>query len=107
MYVTDATDLDRVVNWSLDNNMVFHQDKFEVVNFCLINSLLLRNLPFTAELRQYTTPNGNILQPTSSVRDLGIYIPDDCSWSLQINNVVTDARKIASWSLQHFVTDPS
>ena len=96
------TDLDRVVNWSLDNNMVLHQDKFEVMNFCLNNSLLLRNLPFTAELRQYTTPDGNILQPTSSVRDLGIYISDDCSWSLQINNVVTDAHKIASWVLGTF-----
>ena len=83
--------LDRVVKWSLDNKMVLHQDKFEVMNFCLNNSFL-RNLPFTAELRQYTTPDGNILEPTTSVRDLGIYISDDYSWSLQVNNVVTDAR---------------
>ena len=95
-------DLDQVVSWSLNNNMVLHQDKFEVMNFCLNNSYLLRNLPFTAELRQYTTSDGNILQPTSSVRDLGILITDDCSWTLQVNNVVTDSRKMASWVIGTF-----
>ena len=73
-------DLDGIV---LRNNMVLHQDKFEVMNFCLNSSFLLRNLPFTAELKQYNTPDGTILPPTSSVRNLGIHISDDCSWSLQ------------------------
>ena len=76
--------------------MVLHQDKLEVMNFCLNNSFLLRYIPFTAELKHYTTPDGNILESKTSVRDFGIYISDDCSWSLQVNNVDTDARKIAS-----------
>ena len=95
-------DLDRVVSWSVANNMILHQDKFEVMNFCLNTSFLLRNLPFTAELRQYTTPNGTILQPTKSIRDLGVVVSDDCSWTLQVNRVVTESRKLASWVLGTF-----
>ena len=75
---------------------------FYTRNTRLIKFYNISNLPFTAELRQCTKPDGNVLQSTLSVRDLGIDISDDCSWSLQINNVVTDARKIASWVLGTF-----
>ena len=72
------------------------------MNFCLNTSYLLRSLPFTAELRQYTTPDGNILEPVKCVRDLGIHISDDCSWTMQVSKVTGESRKVASWVLATF-----
>ena len=48
-------DLYNVTQWSIANNMLLHEDKFVVMNYCLNTSSLLRNLPFTAETRQYST----------------------------------------------------
>ena len=43
-------DLWRVIAWSLQNNMQLHENKFELVNYCLNSTSLLRNLPFTSAL---------------------------------------------------------
>ncbi len=52
-------DLNSVIQWSIANNMLLHEDKFVVMNYCLNMSLLLHNLPVTAETRQYHTTDGN------------------------------------------------
>ena len=96
------TDLNKVTEWSTANNMVLHQDKFEVMNYCLNRSLLLRHLPFTCEIRQYTTSDGSIIEPTNVVRDLGVYLSNDCSWRTHIQTIAMDARKVASWVLGTF-----
>ena len=95
-------DLGRVVEWSKANNMLLHDDKFEVMNYCLNSSLLLRNLPFTADLLEYVTPNGVAISPTNAVRDLGIHLSNDCSWTLHVCNITADARKMAAWVLGTF-----
>ena len=95
-------DLHSVIQWSTANNMLLHEDKFVVMNYCLNMSLLLRNLPFTAETRQYYTSQGKILEASSYTRDLGVYLADDCSWSYHIGKITKDARKIASWILGAF-----
>ena len=33
---------------------------------------------------------------------LGVLLPDDCSWTPRINNIVKDARKMASWVFSVF-----
>ena len=95
-------DLERVVEWSAANSMVLHEDKFEVVHYELNKTSLLRALPFQNELRSYVTPAGNNIQPTKSVRDLGILLSDDCSWTPHVMKTSSEARRMAAWALRAF-----
>ena len=95
-------DLHSVIQWSIANNMLLHEDKFVVMNYCLNLSLMLRSLPFTAETRQYSTTDGMILEASPCTRDLGVYLADDCSWTYHINKMTLEARKLASWILGAF-----
>ena len=73
-----------------------------IMNYTLNRSRLLRELPFTAELLQYTTPSGDIIESTDVVRDLVVYLSTDCSFTKHVNIAVCDARIIASWILGTF-----
>ena len=95
-------DLTSIIQWSIANNMLLHEDKFVVVNYCLNTSLLLRNLPFTAESRQYLTSGGKIMECSPYTRDLGVYVSNDCSWSYHISKIAGDARQMAGWVLGAF-----
>ena len=58
-YETDLAllqeDLDKVIKWSIENNMDLHEDKFEVINYRINSSSLLRELPFSYCLTTYET----------------------------------------------------
>ena len=95
-------DLWNVIAWSMLNNMQLHEDKFEVVNYTLNTSNLLRHLPFACTLQQYTISNGETIEPAKLVRDLGVYLSDDCSWTPHINQMVRGARQVASWVMSVF-----
>ena len=95
-------DLNSVIDWSQLNNMQLHQDKFEVMNYCLKSSYLLRQLPFTAEQLQYSTTDGHIMEPSATVRDLGIMMSNDCSWTAHIQKITKEANVIAAWVLSVF-----
>lgn len=95
-------DLWNVIAWSMLNNMQLHEDKFEVVNYTLNTSNIISQLPFTASLKQYDTTGGHTIEPTSVVRDLGVLLSDDCSWSPHIHRMVTGAKQTASWVLSVF-----
>ena len=95
-------DLTSVMQWSIANNMLLHEDKFVVVNYCLNTSTLLRNLPFTAETRQYITTEGRIMESSPYTRDLGVHVSDDCSWSYHVGKIASDARQMAGWVLGAF-----
>ena len=95
-------DLTSIMQWSIANNMLLHEDKFVVMNYCLNTSTLLRNLPFTAEARQYSTSEGKIMDCSPYTRDLGIHVSNDCSWSYHISKIAIDARQMAGWVLGAF-----
>ena len=95
-------DLTSVTQWSIANNMLLHQDKFVVMNYCLNTSKLLRELAFTAETRQYCTTEGKIIDSSPYTRDLGVYLADDCTWTVHINKTVSAGRHMASWVLGAF-----
>ena len=95
-------DLASVIEWSHANNMQLHEQKFEVLNYTLNYTNALRNLPFTAELLQYTTPQGHIIEPNKVVRDLGVMVSSDCSWTPHISKMVSEAKTMASWVLSVF-----
>ena len=96
------SDLDNVILWSKQNNMVLHEDKFIYLRYCTNKSTMLQELPFTAHLTQYTTPSSHILTPAQSARDLGVQMSADYTWTYHISEMVNAARKAASWALGVF-----
>ena len=95
-------DLNSVVEWSDSNSMALHEEKFEVLHYTLNRPQLLSALPFSYEFRDYTTPAGSTIHPSTSVRDLGILLSDDCSWTLHIARISLDARRMAGWVCRAF-----
>ncbi len=95
-------DLYRVISWAEKNNMQLNEDKFEILNYNLNTSLLLRNLPFTKEFLCYNLPNGTTIEPVPAVRDLGVLLSNDCSWTPHIQLMLKSARTMASWVFSVF-----
>ena len=75
-------DLNTVVKWATENNMVLHDSKFEYLAYRTASSKLLEELPFTAQWVHYSTPSGQDLAPASSVKDLGVNLSPDMKWYL-------------------------
>ena len=75
-------DLHNVVAWAERNNMQLNESKFEILNYSLNNSMLLRNLPFVDEYHHYSLTSGATIEPSHTVRDLGVLLSDDCSWTV-------------------------
>ena len=95
-------DLDSAIKWSESNNMELHSAKFELLSHRTGKSDLISELPFSTEYTEYHTADGSIISPKHKVRDLGITISDDLSWSPHINGIVADGKKIISWVLSVF-----
>ena len=95
-------DLDIIIAWSIENNMDLHEDKFEIMNYKIHSSKLLKELPFTSNLHSYQTSKGKDLLPSTKVRDLGVILTPDCQWSIQITTMTESAKKMASWVLGTF-----
>ena len=86
----------------IENNcMDLHEDKFEVLNYRINSSSLLRELPFSYCLTTYETSKGDIA-PAQIVKDLGVNLTPDCKWSTHINIIANNAKKMASWVLGTF-----
>ena len=95
-------DLDSVIKWSIENNMALHEDKFELLVHMFAPKSIMYEFPFISEVLQYNTSNGNILEASESVKDLGVLVSPALSWSPQINRVASRARAVASWVLSAF-----
>lgn len=76
------------------NNMVLNESKFELLNYRLNESRndLLFHLPFTDGLHSYSLNDGSTIDPTDTVRDLGVLLSNDCSWSPHISQMLKTAR---------------
>ena len=60
---------------------------------CLLNCIS-RILSYLVKSYLYTNPNGEILRSVKNIKDLGITISYDLSWSNQIHIVVNKANKV-------------
>ena len=78
--------------------------KFEVMNYTLKKSETIRKLPFTAQYLQYQLADGTIIQPSDTVRDLGVLLSNDCSMSPHVNQMLMSARKVSAWVFSVFRT---
>ena len=96
------SDLDKIVHWSKANNMQLHEDKFEFLCYRTKESDLVKELPFAGQQTTYQTPAGHLICPKDIVKDLGVYVTSDYTWTHHINTMVADARLMASWVLGVF-----
>ena len=62
----------------------------------------MQQLPFSNEYFEYTTPNGTNIERSDIIKDLGIRITPNISWSPQINMMADTARRLISWILSVF-----
>ena len=97
-------DLYSILDWSRRNNMKLHEQKFELLNHLHNSSNSCSELPFYSETLFYKVSSDIILHPVSDVRDLGVMVSSDLSWSKHIGSVVSKARSTLSWMLSVFKT---
>ncbi len=98
------TDLQNVIQWSERNNMALHKDKFEYMCHRFNNQHDLSHLPFVCDLFRYSVSDEISLEPVQQLRDLGILVSIDLSWSPHIRAIANKARQKASWVLSVFHT---
>ena len=98
------SDQEEVTKWSARNNMALHEDKFEYICHLANKRNPLHQLPSAHEHFQYTTSTGNILTPVDQLRDLGITVSNDLSWTSHIRSSCDKARKMAAWVFSVFHT---
>ena len=101
-------DLNSVIIWSSINNMDLNNKKFQLLNHkhAAPNSSiqLLSQLPFYNTFFNYKVSEDITISPSSSVKDLGIFITSDLSWNMQINKVIKKSKQISAWILNIFYT---
>ena len=87
-------DLEKVFSWADQNNMKFNNDKFELIKFGL--GLVLKDKSV------YFGPDGSEIKAKCNVKDLGVTISSNGSFSEHINKVCDKARDMSSWVLRTF-----
>ena len=73
--------------------MVFNSEKFECIRFW----------PKASKPDfQYKSPDGSTIEEKSHLRDLGVEVSSDLSFTLHIANTTTAATKLVGWALRTF-----
>ena len=96
------TDLREVEKWSVENNMSLHDEKFELVCHSTQRPNLISELPFHQQFFQYKTEKGVEIEKQAKVKDLGVIVSSDNSWTPQITSMAENARKMSAWTLSVF-----
>ena len=96
-------DLNKVEVWSSENNMSLHDEKFELLCHSVHKPNLISELPFHQQYFQYTTKKGVEINPQTTVKDLGVLVTADISWTPHINSIIESARRMSAWSLSVFM----
>ena len=86
-------DLNATIEWADLNNMQFNNKKFELIRY---------GIQLLEALRQYVTSDSEVIKCKDHVRDLGVAMSNDLTFSHHIKNIVAKARKLSGWILRTF-----
>ena len=107
--ITKTSDVDTLqagvnssAKWSQENNMSLHEHKFELLTHSSAKHNLMRELPYSNQFYEYTTQNDQPIESKSMVRDLGINITPEVSFTPHINIICDKARQMSAWVLSVF-----
>ena len=89
------SDLSVLYRWADENNMSFNNNKFEHMMYAT-NSFNARY--------QYVAQDGSNIETRECIRDLGITLSCDGTFSVHITNTAKKARNQAGWILRTFRT---
>ena len=89
-------DLTMVYEWAKKNNMEFNSEKFELLRYNLSNSPSIE--------ASYTADNGSPIEEKQELRDLGVTISSDGSFSSHIKSRVAHIKSKIGWILRTFQT---
>ena len=87
-------DLGLIYSWASQVNMSFNSDKFECLRYWAD--------PDKAPPAQYLAPDGQPIKVKEDLRDLGVQISSNLSFSIHIQNTVTAASRLVGWALRTF-----
>ncbi len=89
-------DLNSVYKWAERNNMQFNSDKFKYLCFHTKQSMNTENV--------YISPTHSIINPSNSVKDLGVLMSSNSSFEIQIDKAVKTCSQLVGWILRTFST---
>ena len=84
--------------------MKLREQKFELPNHLYSKNSVLPELPFHNETLSYKVSSEICLDPVKKVRDLGVMVSSDLTWSGHIGSMVSNARSKLSWVFSVFRT---
>ena len=98
--MSDATrlqdDLSAVYKWSVDNNMEFNSDKFELMRY---RSRASKDIQAETS---YVSFDGSPIEEETHVRDLGVTLSNDATFTQHIQNRCELTKSKISWVLRTF-----
>jgi hypothetical protein len=86
-------DLNSIYNWASKNNMSFNANKFELIRYTTNTSPTNKN---------YISSTGSTIKEKKVIKDLGVHMSNDATFTHHIHHVVSSARHQSSWILRIF-----
>ena len=87
-------DLQSIYSWADEVNMIFNSEKFESLRYWPGKTV-------QPDIH-YTAPDGTLIEEKTHLRDPGLELSNDLSFSLHIENTVAAASKLVGWALRSF-----
>ena len=87
--------LDKIVNWELENNMVFSTKKFKLLQ-------IGKNQELKDEYTYENNSRDGPFLPSESTRDLGLTISREGNYKVHIENTIKKVNQKTGWFLRAF-----
>ena len=98
-------DLNSIIKWSADNNMMLNRSKFELMCLKSITatkySAVFHELPFNSMYVEYSAGNISI-SSSEYVKDLGVFIDNELNWNKHICTLYQTGKRLVAWILNVF-----
>ena len=89
-------DIEHIFDWAEENNMEFNDEKFQLIRYGPDQEIINQT--------DYMTKSHNSISQANVVKDLGVLMSDDLSFTNHNQTIISNARKISGWVLRVFKT---